>query len=641
MWENENGYHGYDFVDSDNYPMDLEGHGTHCAGVVAAEINNDLGIAGIAQINIMAVRILQRDGSSVADMISDGITYAADNGADVISMSFGCSVSAYSVRNACNYAWENGAILVASAGNDNSDWPHYPSSYSNVISVAATNQYNEKAFFSNYGSSVDIAAPGQDIYSTYIDGGYKFLSGTSMACPHVAGVAALLKSQNPSWTNQQIKQKMFDTADKIGFEGNYWKHGKVDASIDDGDTQVFPNVFVEIEKITNIGEGLDGIDADGNPEWFYEVIVEHEKKESVTNFNFKDNPNKVSGDYYSYYIEEYESEISSSNTWNVKNGIHTFECYSPIVTVKIKLMEDDFIFDWFSDIADISSRNNPGGDFEIGYDERGRVFNCKYDLTTHSLVESESDRYEEDGELFFTKGSWDGSTVMETVDWKQDDAQVFFKVSDDYNEPIVDAGGPYNARVGDTVTLDASVLGGFSPFQYFWDLDYDEVFEKQGKNVLFYCSESGEFKIKLKVIDSFGFSVFNETKIVVSENMAPDKPIISGPTQENFGEEYTYVVSSEDFDGDDVQYFVDWGDGSTSSWSEFVSSGESLEFNHSWDEKDTYYVKAKARDSFGKLSEWSELEVSMPKSKEITDSNLGYIQRLFNSFIDLLLKFLF
>jgi thermitase len=200
---------------------DRYGHGTHCAGIAAAITDNGKGVAGVGfNTSLMNVKVLGDNGSGQYSWIANGIIWAADNGAHVISMSLGGSSSSTTLKDAVSYAYNKGVVLVAAAGNDNTDSPTYPAYYEECIAVAATDQNDAKASFSNYGSWVDIAAPGVSIYSTLPNHpnrigtrNYGSLSGTSMATPHVAGVAALIKARYPNMSNAEIAQKIISTAD--------------------------------------------------------------------------------------------------------------------------------------------------------------------------------------------------------------------------------------------------------------------------------------------------------------------------------------------------------------------------------------------------------------------------------------------
>ncbi len=219
---------GYDFVDNDYTPMDLNGHGTHVAGTAAAETNNGAGIAGMSpNTSILAVRVLDANGSGSLADIADGIRYAADYGAEVINLSLGCNCDTQTLENAVNYAWNKGSVVVAAAGNDGVSTTFEPASYNNVIAVGAVDRNDQKASFSNYGTWVDVTAPGVDIAATVPNNGYAYMSGTSMASPHVAGLAGLLAGQGRN--NVQIRQAIEQTADPISGTGYYFEHGRINS----------------------------------------------------------------------------------------------------------------------------------------------------------------------------------------------------------------------------------------------------------------------------------------------------------------------------------------------------------------------------------------------------------------------------
>ncbi|MEK1833409.1 S8 family peptidase [Priestia megaterium] len=187
---------GYNFADGNTNPSDGNGHGTHVAGIAAAVTNNSTGIAGMAPLaSILPVRALDNAGNGLLTNIANAIVYAADQGAQVINLSLGAPKGAVTLENAINYAWNKGAVIVAAAGNDGANVITYPAYYDNVIAVASTDSNDQKSSFSNYGIWVEVAAPGSNILSTYTGSYYAYLSGTSMACPHVAGLAALLAAQ--------------------------------------------------------------------------------------------------------------------------------------------------------------------------------------------------------------------------------------------------------------------------------------------------------------------------------------------------------------------------------------------------------------------------------------------------------------
>ena len=221
----------------DNDPMDFKGHGTHVAGIVAAVTDNATGIAGVSWYSkIMALRAGYADpeGSGLFETSDEvaAIVYAADNGAKVINMSFGGFEPSKTEKTALDYASARGVTLVAAAGNDRCRCREFPAAYANVIAVAASDRNDNSARFSNFGPWIDVAAPGVDIPSTYPSGGYENLAGTSMAAPHVAGVAALLAAQHPDFSPGKIRQALrFSAADRgpAGWDERFG-YGRVDAA---------------------------------------------------------------------------------------------------------------------------------------------------------------------------------------------------------------------------------------------------------------------------------------------------------------------------------------------------------------------------------------------------------------------------
>jgi subtilisin family serine protease len=239
MWTDANGCYGHDFYNDDNDPMDDNGHGTHCAGIIAAAGNNGLDVAGVCwNAKIMVVKFLGPDGWGFTIDAIRAIYYAVDNGADVISNSWGGS-GCNALQETIDYAYSQGVTVVAAAGNDDSNSPTCPAANNHVIAVAATDSADQKASFSNYGDWVDIAAPGVDVLSLRAENTDMYLgqpgylpwdrfvpyrdphatlyvaSGTSMACPHVAGACALLLSLDETLTSDQIYDILMSTVDPI------------------------------------------------------------------------------------------------------------------------------------------------------------------------------------------------------------------------------------------------------------------------------------------------------------------------------------------------------------------------------------------------------------------------------------------
>jgi len=247
---------GFDWVNNDSDPMDDYGHGTHCAGIAAAIIDNGKGIAGIAQVNLMAEKVLDGTGGGTEWDVAQGIVHAADNNADIISLSLGGDADVQVEEDACLYAWNHSCLLVAAAGNNNK-WVKYPGAYETVIAVGAINQTDQRWGSSSWGPNLELVAPGVGILSTYPSDNYATLQGTSMAAPHVAGVAALMWSKYPTLTNHEVRDILSHTADDLGPDGfdQYYGYGKVNAmnatDLHAFDTNQSQNPYPSISGIHN------------------------------------------------------------------------------------------------------------------------------------------------------------------------------------------------------------------------------------------------------------------------------------------------------------------------------------------------------------------------------------------------------
>lgn len=245
MWVNEgeipgnnidddgNGYvddvYGYDFPYADSDPMDVYGHGTHVAGTIGAVANNGEGIAGVAwTVRIMAVKFLNDNGAGSTSAAIDSFKYVFTNGADIINASWGSSFPGRAIEDMINEAQREGIVVVAAAGNSFSGRPHYPASFDNVISVAAIDRFNRATSFTNYGPTVDVAAPGEEILSCIPGARYVEARGTSMAAPHVAGVAALVKAARPDFSNEDIQKILKMAVDPVD-SAEYIGTGRINA----------------------------------------------------------------------------------------------------------------------------------------------------------------------------------------------------------------------------------------------------------------------------------------------------------------------------------------------------------------------------------------------------------------------------
>ncbi len=280
---------GYDFVNRNSDPMDDHSHGTHVAGTIAA-LNNDIGVLGVApQVGYYALKAADSSGRcSWSDVIAS-IDWAVKNDADIISMSLGGSYSS-TLKAACDSAYNSGVLLVAAAGNTGGS-VLYPAAYDSVIAVSATSSNNVRPSWSSYGPQVELAAPGVSIYSTMPGSSYAFKSGTSMAAPHVAGVAALLLStdvsgtsydlnNNGQWDPAELRARLHSTATDLGEPGkdDYYGYGLVNALAAVSNLSPVPPASDETDDNPTDDPAVDNPEPD-EPSEESPVVDEPEEKE--------------------------------------------------------------------------------------------------------------------------------------------------------------------------------------------------------------------------------------------------------------------------------------------------------------------------------------------------------------------------
>ena len=347
---------GYNFISNNTNANDDQGHGTSCAGIAAAKGNNSSGIAGVCwDCMIMPVKVLDSSGYGDDTGISNGIQWATDNGADVISMSLGGGGYVSYTESAINYATENGTVVIAASGNDNSGSVSYPSAYSNCISVGALSPCNERKstsscdgenfWGSNYGSGLDFLAPGVRIHTTTMNGSYtSTFNGTSSACPQAAGIAGLIKSESNNISAYDVRLLMQQSSVDIGSPGFDTQTGY---GITNAYNSLFnllynPDAFVDIESINlelaaessiqevfviaNLGE--TDLEFDIDPEgysWksssddnFDYSWIDISSESTIINFNHNDyaSDQLIELDFnFPFFNDSYSSLIVNPNGW--------------------------------------------------------------------------------------------------------------------------------------------------------------------------------------------------------------------------------------------------------------------------------------------------------------------------------------
>jgi len=595
---------GEDYRTRDDDPMDVNSHGSHCAGIASAVTDNGVGIAGVGwDCSIMPVRggfsllyehggVDYRVGALENADIEDAIDYAADNGADVISMSFGGSQPSSAVEAACNRAWGKGVVLVSSSGNEGRGSAGYPARYAKVIGVGSINKNGVRSEFSNYGAGLDIVAPGEQILSTVPGNSYAKYGGTSMACPHVAGVAGLAISKYPSYSNQHIRGLLENTANYIGPDLHYGR-GLVDASFDEDEPPVQDEITVTITM--DFIEALDKIDTLSKAgEWIYEIRV------------FDDYENPSSTQTQVRYNKEYESWFPfgwyETEKWEIEDGIHTFLAIPGQRYVDFSIR----VYDWdgisLKDVADISACNNVDGDWSWAIQNLdGREYAARYYLDENRLSSKANPCEDiiEDGDHYLANGEIDGSEGEESIDKaRADDVKVRYKIEDNYvklHSPGLDAEGFHKAYFVDypewaepnkDVEFTATVSGGAAPYN--WEFHFGDG------NSHSHQTNSREYSVKHKYLLTSDRRLDSTPSVEVTDNMGinvekfyptakPGIAITNPPGKPDGGKTglNKFFAETTDADGDDLCYIFEWDDGTESKEpsSGFISSGTRVEVN--------------------------------------------------------------
>lgn len=326
---------GYDFIDENNRPIDKSGHGTHVAGIILRTTEN-------IPVKIMPVRVLNVN-YGYDSVIAQGIRYAVDNGADVINLSFGAHGFSLTQQEAIHYALEKGVFVVAAAGNDYQQIQNfYPASEKNVFTVGASKSLKERADFSNYGKELDVLAPGNEIYSTFpskLDmedskqDGYTLMDGTSMAAPFVSGIAAAIKSADPTITNDELEILLKKHVLDIGQKGFDIDTGFGHLKMTDFDLQskaFFINTTFIKQTSQNVEVGTLGYDNGKIELYMDEILLDtiQFKGNGFHSFDLKEVPEGNEVELTAKLFDPSGKEVRTvEQTVSVNNSIVTFEPY--------------------------------------------------------------------------------------------------------------------------------------------------------------------------------------------------------------------------------------------------------------------------------------------------------------------------
>jgi len=521
---------GYDFVNNDNNPVDDNGHGTHVAGTVAQSTNNNQGVAGIAfDACLMSVKVLDRYGSGYYSDIVDGIYFAVDNGANIISMSFGGSYDSQALEDAVAYAYNNGVSCIAASGNDGQNSVVYPAAYDDyVIAVGATQYDKTRASYSNYGSSLDLVAPGGNLDldqngDGYGDGvlqqtftmswwgrvswGYYFFDGTSMAVPHISGVVALLYSNGVTSPNE-IRNVLESTAVDLGSSGwdNYYGFGLINAydALQYGQGDNPPSVSI-ISPANGAIIGDTGI-----------IQVSASDDNGILQVDFYVDSLFLGSDYSEPYIWSWDSTT-------VADGIHTItakaidsasQSNSDTISVKVDNVNNPPVANAGSDQtasdADHTGVEKVTLDGFASYDPDGTIISYEWLEEAILLGTSAVITYE------FSVG-----THIVTLKVTDDDGAFSIDetiITVNANQaPISNAGLDRNAYVYDTLEFDGS--GSYDPdgniASYNWD--FGDGTNANGVTVSHVYPENGVYIITLIVTDNGGLTASDQAIVTIEE----------------------------------------------------------------------------------------------------------------------------
>jgi subtilisin family serine protease len=453
---------GEDFTGSGSWD-DGNGHGTHCAGIADA-VDNSQGVVGVStEATLHGVKVLGGGGGGSISDIANGIKYVADQGWDVASMSLGASTGSSTLKNAVQYAADAGVLLVAAAGNDGpcTDCVGYPAAYSECIAVSSTASDDSLSSFSSTGPEIEVAAPGSNINSTYNDGGYNSLNGTSMACPHVSGAGGQLMANGMSAT--EARNTLQESAEDIGLGTNEQGDGLLDVEAALGTSGGFA---VSTGTTSNVGENsatlqgsLEDLDGAGSADVYFQW-----RETGASSWNTTATQTLSSTGGFSANVSglskgtgyEYRAVGDASDGDSNTGSTATFTTDSDCVDASVWPSGSGA-----SGYEFIQSVNMDGQVAESSSD------NAYYDFTCPDIV-----TVDQGGsftvQMDFDDGGYDGHYGNVYVDWDQNgdwstasESQIMADVNDDTTTYSATVDVPSDAAAGATLARVRLSYGGF------------------------------------------------------------------------------------------------------------------------------------------------------------------------------------
>jgi serine protease len=593
---------GYDFVNNDAHPNDDHAHGTHVTGTLAQTTTNNLGVAGVAfNARIMPVKVLDESGSGYYSWIENGIYYATDQGAQVISLSLGGGAHSESLENAVKYAYENGVTVIAAAGNDASSTISYPAAYDDsVIAVGATRYDETLAYYSNYGSSLDLVAPGGDLTMDqngdgYGDGvlqntfnpntrrtndfGYWFFQGTSMATPHVSGVAALLiangnadADNDGKTTPDEVRAVLQETAEDNGNPGRDTTYGwgLVDAHAALQWTAMRNNPPVadangpysgdEGSPVTFDGSGAS--DPDGNALTYAWDFGDRTTGTGV-------NPTHT-----------YRADGSYRVTLTVNDG--KVDSDPDTTTATINDVDPLAAFSY--------SPSNPTAESPVQFTDESTTYDGITAWSWDFFGDETEDSAAQDPEhTYNSDGEYTVSLTIEEADGDKATATQIITVSALNQPPTANAGPDQIANEGDTVSFDGSGSSDEGTIDsYEWD--FGDGTTGSGVTATHVYADDSEYTVILTVTDNNG-ATGTDVATVTINNVAPTAEA-GGPYSGIVGQPITFTGRATDPGTADIlTYSWDFGDDSPVATDQIVS--------HSYLEPKTYTATLTVSDDDG------------------------------------------